>query len=213
MSFDLSRKYRVVCEATEYLDYADSLSMAKLLAGELQIAGLDEHTFLIVRQQGTPRRWKATLQPSGAVRLDELFNDGLPDSRADFKSRRRAAYVAHLDRIGRALRKRRSKKQRDADKLRKARSDKYCKGCRRGVVCLSTNPPRPFAQTVDAAEFAGVHYTTMLGAMRRAYRCNKLRFQYADKVLAEPGNFTAAQISAAAEAMRLSGRWTKEEVA
>jgi hypothetical protein len=59
-------KYRVV--AGESLGVRRHAVAAKLIAGEWQAERT--RTVEIVRQQGRMKRWKATLEPDGAVRLD-----------------------------------------------------------------------------------------------------------------------------------------------
>lgn len=175
--FDLTRKYRI--QSGEDIGYADTLSLARLMAGEWQLAR--DRIVEIVRQHGRPKRWKATLEPNGDVRIDPLYSDGLPENAVEYESRRLSALAGHIDRIERERAARRKARQQQQEAERLARSQKFGKGVKRAVVCLSTDPPRRFEQVSDAARWLGVKHPSLIGAIKHGRKCGGMRFAYEDE--------------------------------
>lgn len=174
--FDFTRKYRI--QSGEDTGYADTLSLARLIAGEWQLAR--DRIVEIVRQQGRPRRWKATLEPDGDVRIDMLYSDGLPESAIEYESRRLSSLAGHIDRIERKRTARRQAQQQE-EAQRLARSRKFGKGVKRAVVCLSADPPRRFEQVSDAARWLGVKHPSLISAIKTGRKCCGMRFAYEDQ--------------------------------
>jgi hypothetical protein len=181
--YDLRFKYRIV--AGEDIEYTDLLQYAKLVAGEWQAQR--DRTVEIVRQRGRIKRWKATLEPSGSVRLDELFSDGLPEDRLGYQSGRSKAMAALIDREIKRHRRKRSSTQRAEERERKERSTKFGRGVMRAVICLSTDPPKRFNSGTDAAAWLGVKTQSFFRSLRprkngERRKCCGMTFAYEDKL-------------------------------
>lgn len=206
--FDVTKRYRVVCAQADLMEYAKKLDAAKLIAGEWQV---EHDRFVeIIQQQGKPRRWKATLEPGGDVRLDELFNDGAPE---DAGARRRANLAKLIDRESKRRTRAAGRKADKEAKKKKARAKKFCSGIRRGVVIVNLNPPRPFSSIAECAAWIGLaQRSTLTVAIRyRAGRCGTFHVRYADEILKDQTlkadtEAARAQLEAAREAHRMSGR-------
>lgn len=175
--FDITRKYRI--QSGEDLDYADTLKFARLIAGEWQLER--DRIVEIIRQHGRPKRWKATLEPNGDVRLDPLYSDGLPQDTIEYQSRRLSALAGHMDRIELDRVRCREERKRQQDAHRLAQSRKFGKGVKRAVVCLSTDPPRRFEQLSDAARWLGVKHPSLIAAIKTGRKCGGMHFTYADE--------------------------------
>lgn len=175
--FDLKRKYRI--QSGDGLDYADTLGAARLIAGEWQLER--ERIVEIVRQHGRPKRWKATLEPNGDVRIDPLYSDGLPESATEYDSRRLCALAGHIDRMERERARRRKERQQEQETDRLARSRKFGKGVKRAVICISTDPPRRFEQVSDAARWLGVRHPSVISAIKTGRKCGGMQFAYEDQ--------------------------------
>jgi hypothetical protein len=179
MSFDLAYKYRVVCG--EDVAYTHKLSAAKLLAGELQAA--EDRIVEIVKQLGRVRRWKATLEADGDVRMDELFDDGVAVV-GNVSAERQRRLAALIEREEQRRVAKRNRRQQDEAAERARRSAAFGKGVKRPVLCLSCDPPKRFASVAEAAGWAGVRHPSMIRALKRPKpgqrrrTCCKLFFVY-----------------------------------
>jgi hypothetical protein len=182
--FDLTRKYRI--QSGEDIDYAKTLSDAKYIAGEWQLAR--ERIVEIVRQHGRFKRWKATLEPSGDVRLDTLYSDGLPDLLDDYQARRAMALAKQIDKQERRRKRRLDTAARKREAEERAKSEKFGRGVKRAVVCLSTEPPRRFEQASDAARWLGVKHQSLFAALKprkngSRRKCCGMEFIYEDEMV------------------------------
>lgn len=194
--FDLKRKYRI--QSGEDIDYANTLSAAKLIAGEWQLSR--ERLVEIVRQQGHTHRWKATLEPNGDVRLDPLYSDGIQDRSVENDARDRARLLAkYIDREERRRKRRQDRRAKRLEAERLAKSQKFGRGVKRAVVCLSTDPPRRFEEVTDAARWLGVKHQSLFAALkpRRSgarRKCCGMEFAYADELPAVSGAPASEQV-------------------
>jgi hypothetical protein len=188
---DLTQKYRV--ESGDDVQGASTLGEAKVIAAEWQLARLDERVVFIIRQWGQPKRWKATLAEKAGecdVRLDELFDDGIPSLNAgEFRAR---ALAAQIERQQRRRRRRQSDDERKAETEKVARSRKFGKGVVRPVVCLSTEPPRVFeGGGSEAADWLGVAHQSLFASLkakkkgRGRRKCCRMVFAYLDELTKE----------------------------
>jgi hypothetical protein len=101
---------------------------------------------------------------------------------AEYERGRLAKLVRLLDREDKRRQQQRSRREQLEADARAERSERYGKGVKRAVVCVSMDPPRPFESVSACAAWLGVRHPSLLAALRTpGRRCCKLEFRYADE--------------------------------
>jgi hypothetical protein len=182
MKYDKRRKYRI--ESTECVvdplgldaprtvecrDYADTLALAKCIAGEWLLER--ERVVRIIRQWPPERRWAASIRGGGEVAFQELYSDGVPEAGDE-------EYDLARDALGEAVAR--------VESLRPHKRRPKIIPRRGGLVCLSSDPPAWFPSIAEAAKCLNVARQTVSEALRfkgnRRRQCKGLVFCFGDEV-------------------------------
>lgn len=171
---------KFIIESGEDRGETRSLSRAKLIAGEWQL----ERERIVIITQTAPkrRRWKATLEPGGGVRLDVLFTDEFADDLpARARPKRRSKYALaylpdvlfpHNPDLERARRVFAYARQWEEIERRSSRAlddvpTRQKTGGRKLRAVIEVATGRTFASIVDAANDADISIQSMFIRVRR----------------------------------------------